>query len=59
VALFAVIQTPGLSRLLGCTPLGPVAWAAVAAAIALALAGQRTLPRLERTVARLLPAVRP
>ncbi|MFF9090179.1 HAD-IC family P-type ATPase [Streptomyces sp. NPDC014991] len=55
LALVAVVQTPGVSRLVGCTPLGPVAWAGVVAAIALALAGQRTLPRLERTIGRLLP----
>ncbi|MGA5037467.1 HAD-IC family P-type ATPase [Streptomyces capoamus] len=55
LALVFVVQTPGLSRAFGCTPLGPVAWAGVVAAIALALAGQRTLPRLERTVTRLLP----
>ncbi|MEV6836242.1 cation-translocating P-type ATPase [Streptomyces sp. NPDC051133] len=56
VALVAVVQTPGVSRAFGCTPLGPVAWAGVVAAIALALAGQRTLPRLEETIGRLLPA---
>ncbi|MGV9758413.1 HAD-IC family P-type ATPase [Streptomyces tricolor] len=56
LALVAVVQTPGISRAFGCTPLGPVAWAGVVAAIALALAGQRTLPQLERTVARLLPS---
>jgi cation-transporting ATPase I len=55
VALVALVQTPGVSRVFGCTPLGPVAWAGVVAAIALALAGQRALPRLEETVARLLP----
>ncbi|MFI1534892.1 HAD-IC family P-type ATPase [Streptomyces anandii] len=55
VALVALVQTPGVSRLFGCTPLGPVAWAGVIAAIALALAGQRVLPRLEETIARLLP----
>nr|WP_318204855.1 cation-translocating P-type ATPase [Streptomyces sp. SCL15-4] len=55
LALVAVVQTPVLSRAFGCTPLGPVAWAGVVAAIALALAGQRSLPRLEETVARLLP----
>ncbi|WP_129310914.1 cation-translocating P-type ATPase [Streptomyces sp. L2] len=58
-ALVAVIQTPGLSRLLGCTPLGPVAWAGVAASIAVALASGRALPRLEETVLRLLPTGRP
>ncbi|MET7286510.1 cation-translocating P-type ATPase [Streptomyces sp. NPDC005573] len=55
-ALFVVIQIPVISHVLGCTPLGPVAWAGVAVAIALAVAGQRTLPRLEETVARLMPA---
>ncbi|MFL4946585.1 cation-translocating P-type ATPase [Streptomyces sp. MMS24-I31] len=55
LALVALVQTPGVSRLFGCTPLGPVAWAGVAVAIALALAGQRVLPRVEETVARLLP----
>jgi cation-transporting ATPase I len=55
LALVAVIQTPGVSRLFGCTPLGPVGWAGVVAAIALALAGQRVLPGLEKTVTRLLP----
>ncbi|MFJ8033610.1 HAD-IC family P-type ATPase [Streptomyces sp. NPDC096032] len=55
VALVAVVQTPGVSRAVGCTPLGPVAWAGVVAAIALALAGQRTLPRLEESIGRLLP----
>jgi cation-transporting ATPase I len=55
VALVAVVQTPGVSRVVGCTPLGPVAWAGVVAAIALALAAQRSLPRLEETVSRLLP----
>ncbi|MEU4152910.1 cation-translocating P-type ATPase [Streptomyces sp. NPDC026659] len=53
--LVAVIQTPGVSRLVGCTPLGPVAWTGVALAILLAVAGQRALPRLEETVVRLLP----
>ncbi|MBK3521202.1 cation-translocating P-type ATPase, partial [Streptomyces sp. MBT70] len=55
LALVAVVQTPVLSRAFGCTPLGPFAWAGVVAAIALALAGQRSLPRLEQAVGRLLP----
>ncbi|MCI3275201.1 cation-translocating P-type ATPase [Streptomyces cylindrosporus] len=54
--LFGLVQTPGVSRLFGCTPLGPVAWAGVAVAIALAVAGQRTLPRLEETVQHLADA---
>jgi cation-transporting ATPase I len=52
-ALVAVVQTPGVSRLFGCTPLGPIAWAGVVAAIAMALAGQRALPQLEEAVERL------
>ncbi|MCE0446377.1 cation-translocating P-type ATPase [Streptomyces tricolor] len=56
LALVAVVQTPGISRAFGCTPLGPVAWAGVVVAIALALGGTATLPQLERTVARLLPS---
>ncbi|MGW2425493.1 HAD-IC family P-type ATPase, partial [Streptomyces sp. NPDC001709] len=55
VALVTVVQTPGVSHAVGCTPLGPVAWAGVLAAVALAPAGQRVLPRLEETVGRLLP----
>ncbi|POX44192.1 cation transporting ATPase C-terminal domain-containing protein, partial [Streptomyces sp. Ru72] len=58
VALVALVQTPGVSRLFGCTPLGPFAWAGVAAAIALALMGQRALPRLEPAIARLMPTGR-
>ncbi|MGW3117734.1 HAD-IC family P-type ATPase [Streptomyces sp. NPDC001107] len=54
-ALFVVVETPGLSRLFGCTPLGPLAWTGVAAAIALALAGQRAVPHVERAVLRVLP----
>ncbi|MFI8072416.1 HAD-IC family P-type ATPase [Streptomyces sp. NPDC086033] len=50
VTLFAVVEIPGVSQLFGCTPLGPLAWAGVAAAIVLALAGQRFVPALERTV---------
>ncbi|MFI1000505.1 HAD-IC family P-type ATPase [Streptomyces galbus] len=53
VALVLLVQTPGASRLFGCTPLGPLAWAGVCGSIALALAGQRTLPRLEEAVLRL------
>ncbi|MGW1608103.1 HAD-IC family P-type ATPase [Streptomyces sp. NPDC002285] len=55
-ALAVLVEIPGLSRLFGCTPLGPVAWAGVAASIALAVFGQRALPQLERMLARYLPA---
>ncbi len=33
-ALFAVVETPGVSQFFGCTPLGPVAWAIVGASAA-------------------------
>ncbi|MGW5427254.1 HAD-IC family P-type ATPase [Streptomyces sp. NPDC004059] len=54
-ALVAAVQIPVVSHAVGCTPLGPVAWTGVLAAITLALAGQRVLPRLEETIGRLLP----
>ncbi|MCH0570503.1 cation-translocating P-type ATPase [Streptomyces sp. MUM 136J] len=57
--LVLLVQTPGASRFFGCTPLGPLAWAGVAVAIALAVTGQRALPRLERTVLRLGRAAAP
>ncbi|MGW2250193.1 HAD-IC family P-type ATPase [Kitasatospora sp. NPDC001660] len=47
-ALAAVIQTPGVSRFFGCTPLGPVAWAGVAASIAVAVAAPPLIPQIER-----------
>ncbi|MBE8469949.1 cation-translocating P-type ATPase [Streptomyces justiciae] len=40
LVLAAVVETPGVSQLFGCTPLGPVAWAGVGAAIGLALVVQ-------------------
>jgi len=49
VALFAVIQTPGVSQFFGCTPLGPVGWAtatgSAAAATALSVAAPPLLRR--------------
>ncbi|WP_254395197.1 cation-translocating P-type ATPase [Streptomyces sp. AC512_CC834] len=54
-ALVALVQTPGVSRLFGCTPLGPVAWTGVAAAITLALAGQRALPGVEDAIVKYWP----
>jgi cation-transporting ATPase I len=51
-ALVVLVQTPGASQFFGCTPLGPVAWAGVAAAIALAVGGQRVLPQMEEAVLR-------
>ncbi|MFF3336289.1 HAD-IC family P-type ATPase [Streptomyces sp. NPDC002888] len=54
-ALVALVQTPVASHAFGCTPLGPLAWAGVAAAIALALAGQRALPYVEEAILKRWP----
>lgn len=51
-ALVALVQTPGVSHLFGCTPLGPLGWAGVVSAITLAVVGQRALPQVERAVLR-------
>ncbi|KUL40810.1 cation-translocating P-type ATPase [Streptomyces regalis] len=53
--LFVLVETPGLSNLFGCTPLGPIAWTGVAASIALAVSGQRAVPYLERAVMQRVP----
>lgn len=57
VALVALVQTPGASQLFGCTPIGPLAWAGVAAAIALAVAGQRAVPKVEEALAKRWPSL--
>jgi cation-transporting ATPase I len=57
--LVALVQTPVLSHFFGCTPLGPVAWTGVAAAIAVAVVGPLLTPPVERLVADLAPRLRP
>lgn len=53
-ALVAVVQTPGISRFFGCTPLGPVGWATATGAAV----GATALGALVSTVAPIaLPAV--
>ncbi|HZH22594.1 MAG TPA: cation-translocating P-type ATPase [Geodermatophilus sp.] len=56
--LAAVVQTPGLSRFFGCTPLDPLAWLVVLACAAAGTAGAEVVPVL---VARLreAPAAQP
>ncbi|TDD38400.1 HAD family hydrolase [Actinomadura sp. KC06] len=44
-ALFAVVETPGISQFFGCTPLGPGAWTIVTAAAAAATLGAAVAPR--------------
>jgi H+-transporting ATPase len=46
VALGAVISTPGVSQLLGCTPLGPLGWTQALAIAALATAAAGVGPRV-------------
>jgi hypothetical protein len=49
-ALVAVVQTPGISQLFGCTPLGPVGWSIGLTAATGATIGSVLVPR---AVARL------
>ncbi|WP_307795128.1 cation-translocating P-type ATPase [Actinacidiphila acididurans] len=44
--LVAVVQTPGVSQFFGCTPLGPVAWAAVTGCSATATVAAALAPRV-------------
>ncbi|MEY9964215.1 cation-transporting ATPase I [Streptacidiphilus sp. MAP12-16] len=46
VALFAVVETPGVSQFFGCTPLGPGAWAIVTGAATAATLGAAVAPGL-------------
>ncbi len=48
--LVVLVETPGVSRVFGCTPLGP------AASITVAAAGGRAVPYLERLVLQWVPA---
>lgn len=47
-ALAGVVQTPGLSQLFGCTPLGPVGWAQAMSSATTATMGAAVAPRLLR-----------
>jgi cation-transporting ATPase I len=46
--LVAVVQTPGVSRFFGCTPLDPLAWAVVLGSSAAGTAGAEVVPALLR-----------
>ena len=59
LALFALVQTPGLSHFFGCTPLGPVAWTGVAVAIAVAAVAPWLAPTAGRTLSDLAARLRP
>jgi cation-transporting ATPase I len=45
-ALFAIVETPGISQFFGCTPLGPGAWTVVTASAAAATVAAAVAPRL-------------
>ena len=47
-ALVGIVQTPGLSQLFGCTPLGPADWTIAAASAASATAGSVVIPPVWR-----------
>ncbi|AEW98102.1 MULTISPECIES: cation-translocating P-type ATPase [Streptomycetaceae] len=47
-ALIALVQTPLLSHFFGCTPLGPVAWSGVAAAVLVTVLAPKVTPAVER-----------
>jgi cation-transporting ATPase I len=48
--LVAVVQTPGVSRFFGCTPLDPLAWGVVLASAAAGTVGAEVVPPLVRRV---------
>ena len=48
LALAAVVQTPGLSRMFGCKPLDPVGWAIALAASTAATAASVIVPQLKQ-----------
>jgi cation-transporting ATPase I len=52
-ALVTVVQTPGISRFFGCTPLGPVGWATAAGAAGLATSVSVALPAAARAISGL------
>jgi H+-transporting ATPase len=51
VSLGALISTPGISQLLGCTPLGPIGWTQALGTAAAATAAAAVAPRLIGVVA--------
>jgi cation-transporting ATPase I len=55
--LAAVVQTPGLSRFFGCTPLDPLAWLVVLGSAAAGTAGAEVVPALVARVRGEAPAL--
>ncbi len=58
VVMGVIVQTPGLSHLFGCRPLGPRDWAQVAASMVLSLAASSALPWAEQHASQLIARVR-
>lgn len=54
--LAGIVQTPGLSRLFGCTPLGPVGWTIAGSATIAATAATALLPLLSRVALPGMPS---
>ncbi|WP_043262894.1 cation-translocating P-type ATPase [Streptomyces sp. CT34] len=59
LVLAGVVQTPVVSHFFGCTPLGPVAWTSVGAAVGVAALSPWLLPPVERLVTRLAATLHP
>jgi cation-transporting ATPase I len=60
LGLVAAVQTPGVNRFFGCTPLGPVGWATgMSTAAAATVAAHVAMPALRSRVAARLTAPRP
>ena len=49
--LFSVVETPGVSRFFGCTPVGPVAWVVVLGSVGVGTLAAALAPRLLPTPA--------
>ncbi|MEV6670986.1 cation-translocating P-type ATPase [Streptomyces sp. NPDC051162] len=62
LVLTGIVQTPVVSHFFGCTPLGPVAWTGVGAAVGTAALSPWLLPPAERLMSqltdKLMPVVR-
>ncbi|MGW5117852.1 HAD-IC family P-type ATPase [Streptomyces noursei] len=57
--LVGIVQTPVISHFFGCTPLGPVAWTGVGAAVGAAALSPWILPPAEHALSRLADRLRP
>ncbi|MEV5508629.1 cation-translocating P-type ATPase [Streptomyces orinoci] len=59
LVLAGIVQTPVVSHFFGCTPLGPVAWTGVGAAVGTAALSPWLLPPAERLLSQLADRLRP